>query len=345
MTANFEGIDLSLIGKTEEIITTLIFRNNASVKIRKIKREKAFTQSIDIIINSIDYGLNENFKATPPIQFYGYATLVMQDCQEISIPITSARQRLYYGFQPEAFRQWRHWIEFYQLYQLHRFNDINIAKLITNSQLDYTRERPQLAKLGWIELPIREIYIKVRKECQFKIEFTQWQPIPFTDPINGVSIDGKSNQNDGDKDNGLPKDGIQPRNNSGLGNPFSGNEPPSSLENAGLNGFDLVDPSNLSDVDPDNIPLSEQNGIWLFSYGARDPEPPEQGGIDYGFFPDVSQVSGVGDDQYRITPCANEFCNNQKFIQQLTGGFWANRIFLTNGLVIYNFSARFERNQ
>jgi len=263
MTADFEGIDLSIIGKTEEIITTLTFRNKASVGIRKIRREKAFTQAVDIIINSIDYTLAENFKANPPIQFYGYATLIMQDCQQISIPITSARQRLYYGFQPEAFRQWRHWIEFYQLYQLHRFNDINIEKLLANSQLDYTREKPQLAKTGWIELPIREVYIKLRENCQFKLEFTQWQPISFIDPINNVPIDGKSNQDDGDKDSGLPKDGIQPKQNL-PSNPFGGNPPTSGLEDAGLSGFDLLDDSNLDSPDPSNGLSPEDEAAFGF---------------------------------------------------------------------------------
>ena len=266
MTSTFQPIDLSLIGKTEEIIETLVFRNKASVSIRKIKRERAFTQAVDIIIRSIDYGLSENFKANPPIQFYGYATLVMQDCTQIAIPIVFPRQRLYYGFQPEAFRQWRHWIEFYQLYQLHRINDINLSKLLVNSQIDYIFERPELANTGWIELPIREVYIKVREDCQFELEFSQWQGIPFIDPISGVNIEAKSRQPDGDKDNGLPKDGIQPKQNP-PSNPFGGNPTTSSLENAGIKGFDLIDDSKLNGADPENGLTPEQDAS--FGYFAK----------------------------------------------------------------------------
>jgi len=244
-------INLSVIAKMREVITTLIFRNKASVGIRKIKREKAYTQAVDIIITSIAYNLSENFKAEPPIQFYGYAVLVMQDCTEISIPIVSPRQRLYYGVQHEAIRQWRHWIEFYQLYQLHRFNDISLASIMGALEIPYTENLPEIKENEWIELPIREVYVKLQDKTQFELEFTQWEPIPFTDPIHGVEIDGKSNQADGDKDNGLPKDGIQPKKNA-PNSPFNQNPPPSSIQNAGQNGFDLLDSSKLGDSDPDN---------------------------------------------------------------------------------------------
>ena len=275
------AIDLSIIGKLEEVIETLTFRDEASVKIRKIKREKAFSQSVDIIIKSISYNLYENFKATPPIQFYGYATLVMQDCTEISIPIVSARQRLYYGFQYEAFRQWRHWIEFYQLYQLHRFNDISLASIMGALEIPYEEKKPQLKQNGWIELPIREVYIKLQDGTQFELEFSQWQPVKFTDPINNVEIDGKSKQDDGDKDSGLPKDGIQPKKNL-PSDPFAGNAPASSLESSGIKGFDLVDASLLGESNPNNF--------------EPDPFGTNQDGVSYNVTIDfgVDYVNGSG---------------------------------------------------
>jgi len=325
-------INLSVVGKMREVITTLIFRNKASVAIRKVKREKAFTQAVDIIITSIAYNLSENFKAEPPIQFYGYAVLVMQDCTEIAIPIVSARQRIYYGVQHEAIRQWRHWIEFYQLYQLHRFNDISLASIMGALEIPYTENLPEIKENEWIELPIREVYVKLQDKTQFKLEFTQWEPIPFTDPINDVEIDGKSKQEDGDKDNGLPKDGMQPKKNQ-PNNPFGGNPSPTSIQNAGQNGFDLVDSSNLSQPDPANLPdpsgLGDpnRNGVWTINFTAT-------GLSSEGVFTAVSGSTGIAGNG------ANTFTAQQgAFVLETQGSsfyFWS---IVKDGSPFVNFVA------
>jgi len=319
VTANFEGIDLSIIGRTEEIIETLIFRNRAGVRIRKIKREIAFTQAIDITIKSINYTLSENFKAEPPIQFYGYATLVMQDSTTAAIPIVSPKQRLYYGFQPEAFRQWRHWIEFYQLYQLHRFNDISLSKLLINSQLPYVRERPQLSQSGWIELPIREVYIKLREDCQFELEFSQWQPIPFTDPINNVSVNGRSRQIDGSKDNGLPATGIQPSRKTPAA-PFQGNPPTTSIEQAGVRGFDLK-----GNIEPPPPPLI----YWVeFAYLSL----ANLQGAAFSQFQYIQ--TSLGADGLIVTPTINVSATSGLFSPCGTPTRFSTYQFIVNGVVV-----------
>ena len=246
-------VDLSLMGKVNENVKILTFRNKASFGIRKVLREKAYTMAIDIVIKSVDYNLYENSKANPSIQFYGYCVLVFQDMTSIEIPIHFPRQRLYYAIQHEAFRQWRGYVNHYEQYLLHRQTGVSLELIMAAFEIPPVEIEYQLAKTQWIELPLREVYIKCQKNTQFQIEYTAWNPIEFTDPYSGDVNDGKSNQEDGDKDDGLPKDGIQPNRNS-PNNPFGNNPPPSSLQEMGQKGFDDLDDSTLGDIDPDNIP-------------------------------------------------------------------------------------------
>ena len=242
------AIDLIEYSNIEEKIETLTFRNSAYVKILKTLRETSFSLGVDIIIRSIDYNLQEDSKTEPPLQFYGFATLVFQDCLSVEIPIRFPRQRIYYDRQWEAFRQWRHWIEFYQQYQFHRKNDISLASIMGALEIPYEELESETREIQWIELPLREVLFKGRRNCQFELEFTRWQPIPFVDPITGSTIGGESNQEDGDKDDGLPKDGSQPKQNS-PSSPFAGNPPPTSIQEAGQKGFGIEDPAGLSETD------------------------------------------------------------------------------------------------
>jgi len=242
------AIDLLEYSNIEEKIDTLTFRNSAYVKILKTLREKSFSLGVDIIIRSIDYNLQEDSKTEPPLQFYGFATLVFQDCLSVEIPIRFPRQRIYYDRQWEAFRQWRHWIEFYQQYQYHRKNDISLASIMGALEIPYQELEGETRENQWIELPLREVIFKGKRNCQFELEFTRWQPIPFVDPITGAAIDGKSKQQDGDKDDGLPKDGIQPKKNS-PSSPFAQNPSPTSIQEAGQKGFGIEDPTGLSGID------------------------------------------------------------------------------------------------
>lgn len=242
------AIDLVPIGRLEERIDTLTFRNQAFVKILKTLRERTFSLGVDIIIRSIDFNLQEDSKTAPPLQFYGYATLVFQDCLSVEIPIRFPRQRIYFDRQWEALRQWRQWVEFYQEYQLHRENDRSLASIMGALSVPYEEFLPEIKENEWIELPLREVLFKGVKNCQFELEFSRWIPISFVDPLTGLTIDGTSNQLDGDKDDGLPKEGIQPKRNPSS-SPFSGNPPVTSGIIAGQKGFGIESTAGLSEID------------------------------------------------------------------------------------------------
>ena len=243
------------MGKLNENIQLLTFRNKASFGIRKDLRKKAYTMAIDVVIKSVDYNLYENSKANPSIQFYGYCVLVFQDMTSLEIPIHFPRQRLYYAIQGEAFRQWRGFVNYYEQYLLHRQNAITLGLILAAFEIPPVEIDSELARTQWIELPLREVYIKCQKNTQFQIEYTAWEPVEFIDPISGLPNNGESNQEDGDKDGGLPKDGIQPARNS-PSNPFGNNPPPSSIQELGQKGFDTLDESKLGDVDPDNFEVT-----------------------------------------------------------------------------------------
>jgi len=115
-------------------------------------------------------------------------------------------------------------------------------------EIPYQELEGETRENQWIELPLREVIFKGKRNCQFELEFTRWQPIPFVDPITGAAIDGKSKQQDGDKDDGLPKDGIQPKKNS-PSSPFAQNPSPTSIQEAGQKGFGIEDPTGLSGID------------------------------------------------------------------------------------------------
>lgn len=246
------AINLAIMGKLEEKITEFTFRNKASFGIGKDKRKIAYTMAIDVEIQSVDYNLYENSKANPPIQFYGYCVLVFQDETRLEIPIHHPRQRLYYAVQDEAFRQWRQVVEFYQGYILRRQTDITLGLILAAFDIPPVEIEAEIAELNWIELPLREIYIKCQANTQFKVIYSAWNPITFTDPLTGEFNTGESKQIDGDKDDGLPKDGINPKRNSSE-EPFAGNLPVSSYSDIANSGFYQIDDSRINNVNPDNL--------------------------------------------------------------------------------------------
>lgn len=234
-------------GKAEEVSNSFRFRNSGQIRIPKSKREIAFIQSVDIQIESIDFNLYENSKANPPIQFYGYATLAFQDALALEIPIRFPRQRIHYDRNWEAERQWETEARFWDHWQLHRWNEIKILEiqgaLGIEDIVDFT---PQFRGVSYTELPLREVYIKLQSNSQFELIYTQYQPIPYEDPFGNLR-EGKSGQIDGDKDFGLPEEGIQPRRNS-PSNPFANNLPetPPSVESGFFLSADKLTESTIS---------------------------------------------------------------------------------------------------
>lgn len=247
-------------GKLEESISTFTFRNRGSIVIPKSKREKAYTMAVDVMVRSIDFSRYGSDKTIPTESFYGYGTLVFQDCLSDKIPLRFGLNRIYYSRNSEAFSQWEFHRQYYSIENQLLFMG---TKLGINPD-DWLSGFPPIPK--FVELPLREVYIEVQDNCQFEIEYTQWQPISYTSD-RGVSQDGKSNQDDGDKDSGLPANGTQPRQNNPA-NPFGGNVPASSISDLGafynpklsLNGSS----SNLNN--PNVGGLDNQQLTFRFSF-------------------------------------------------------------------------------
>lgn len=241
-------IDLTGSGNIQQTISTMKFRNEAHIEIKKEKREIAFTMAIDIFIESVDFNVYESDKLNPPIQFYGYVILVFQDALSLEIPIKYPRQRIWEQWQWEALRQWRNRIELISLITPLISINTNLFQLGLTQNIQLTTLDYAFKEESWVELPLREIHVKTQANTQFIIEYSQHEPIPYIDPILGQEITGKSNQEDGEKDEGLPED-IQPKRNP-IEDPFAGNDPPSNagdLDQNGFNesGFDNPNPTPL----------------------------------------------------------------------------------------------------
>lgn len=216
-------LNITDIGNLFERIEDFTFRNVGGIKIPKNRRSVAYHMSVDVIIESIDWNLYESDKSIPKTQFYGYATLTLNDCLSQPIPLTFPRTRIYSEWQWQAFQSWQDELLFWQQYQLHRKNDISLAAIMGSLDIPYEDTDPILKPFSWKELPLREVRIRCPINTQFTIEYTQVEPIPYTD-IFGNFRDGSSQAEDGKKDDGLPEEGIQPKRND-RNNPFGGNKP------------------------------------------------------------------------------------------------------------------------
>jgi len=234
----------------EEKIQTFKFRENASLKIPKAIRERAFTLQVDVKIKAFSKLNYLNFKSNPANGFYGYVTLVQRDYADIVIPIQQPLQRIYYHINEMAHNSW------YQLYIFlleledkkylydNRLNKIDIAVGVSSGNVNI--ECP--VKPIWQETTLREIYIECDKGTEFDVEISYWQAKPME--IADCAYDGKSGIIDGDKDKGLPANGAQPVAKSPSSNPFANSPPASTL--AQLGDFANNKGSLLDNANPDN---------------------------------------------------------------------------------------------
>jgi hypothetical protein len=242
---------LSNVGKLAENIISASFRNEAHFKISKDLRKKAYTQSLDVMIESIDYNLYENFNANPSIKHYGYIQLVFQDAFSRIYPITQFRQRFLDIRQEQAIQLWKDWIKFYQQEYYFYIGEEQRKQLATAANIEdfidsgfnpLTRSQ-FIGEQGWIELPLREVHVKMLKNCSFSIDYSQWQPVPFNELWSGlISINGESQMIDGDKDNGVPN-GSEPIQNN-PSNPWQGTSNPDSDLSLAGKGFDSASPDD-----------------------------------------------------------------------------------------------------
>jgi hypothetical protein len=248
----------------QEEIKTIVFRQDDGITIPKSVREAAFELSIDVIVRSITKEPYKNYECSPPESFYGNATLVFQDCLELKVPLKFPRQRIYYGRVPEAFEQWNALINF----EYHRsaYLDLICGTIVNlgialGFEVGLPTECCSLPQPTWRELPIREAYVNVAPGTQYEIEISWLYPVAFSD-FCGTFYEGLSGQTDGDKDAGLPPNGIDPNIAENPSNPFAGL--PNATSDFEQGGFSNSKSANLGDRDPANepqIPHSCSGGV------------------------------------------------------------------------------------
>jgi hypothetical protein len=237
----------------QEEIKTIVFRQDDGITIPKLVREAAFELSIDVIIRSITTEVYKNYESTPPESFFGNATLVFQDCLELKVPLKFPRQRIYYGRVPEAFEQWNALVnfEYMRAYFLAVGESIQSLGTALGAGSIPAVFCCSLPEPRWRELPIREAYVNVPPGTQYEIEISWLAPVPFSDACD-TFYEGLSGQVDGDKDEGLPPNGIFPNVAGDSNNPFNGLPNPTPDFEQG--GFSNSKTANAQDVDPANEP-------------------------------------------------------------------------------------------
>jgi hypothetical protein len=254
---------LSNVGKLAENIVSANFRNEAHFKIAKSLRKKAYTQCLDVMIKSTDYNLYENYNANPSIKHYGYIQLVYQDAFSQIFPITQFRQRFLDLRQEQAIQMWKDWIKYYQQEYYFYVGEEQRQQIATAANVEdfvdsgfnpLTRSQ-FIGELGWIELPLREVHVKMLANCSFSVDYTQWQPVPFNELWSGLtSITGESQMEDGEKDDGIPDD-SSPRKNP-KSNPWDGTELPTSLSALAGLGLTPVSPDDWMPIIPPDVPAT-----------------------------------------------------------------------------------------
>lgn len=237
-------------GYAEEILT-FTFQGIDGITIPKSVREEAYVLAVDVIIRSISRETYKNYECMPPESFYGTATIVMQDALELKIPVKFPRQRLYYGRVPEAFVQWNSLVNFeymraYFLAVGESLQSLGTALGAGSVPALFCCSLPQPS---WQELPLREVYFHPPIGTQYELEVTWTKPLAFSDSCD-TFYDGTSKQVDGDKDDGLPPNGIFPIIAEDPDDPYNG-LPPETPDSVQL-GFSNSKSANLGDADPES---------------------------------------------------------------------------------------------
>lgn len=252
----------------EESIKTFTLRNADGITIPKSVREEAYTLAVDIIIVSVPLEGYKNYSTTPAESFYGNATLVLQDCLEKKIPISMPRQRIYYGRVSEAFVMWHNLVAFDYLraYFLALSEEIVSLGAALGASVSPPSSCCSYPDVSWVELPLREVYFKPPNGTQYKIEVSWWKALQIQDGCGRIR-NPKSKQTDGDKDSGLPPNGVQPHTAGNPLSPFAGLPPVTSdFEQGSFSNSkgesQINNPSLLDNVDSNNIPAPVIPADW-----------------------------------------------------------------------------------
>lgn len=212
-------------GQYEKFVESFTFREAGSLTIPVKKIDGSLGSDYayhlaDVVIESTTSTRYENYKSRPAHSFYGYASLVSDDCLEIKIPLEFPRQRIYEGRITEAFQAWNN-LAFW----------LNTQKpfLELVNQLDVEPEQRTVNicdidpfPFSWKSLPLREVYVRCTPRTQFRIELFWVEPLYFEDGC-GNGHGGESQEETTDKQDGLPN-GIQPKQNPN-NDPYQGNPP------------------------------------------------------------------------------------------------------------------------
>ena len=239
----------------EETIREFTFRNSDGITIPKDVRENAYTLAIDIVIVSTAREVYKNYSVTPAEGFYGNATLIMQDMCEIKIPVRMPRQRLYYGRVTEAFANWQSLVDwsYFQSYMTAIGESLVSLGTALGAGFVPSINCCSLPDRSWVELPLREVYFNCPNGTQYKIEVSWYKALQITDACGNIR-DPRSKIADGDKDRGLPPNGVQPNVANDRNNPFLNLPDPSTDAEQGT--FSNSKTDGLDDVGVDNFPSS-----------------------------------------------------------------------------------------
>lgn len=249
-----------------ESIDRFTFREKAALTIPKRVREKAYSLAIDIEIVSVAKAKYKSYKSEPANSHYGYAVVVDQDHCRREIELSLPRQRIYYERVVEAFDAW------YALYLSHVVHQTlasiaNGLLVPIGNQLGLQSEPtaptcPTSTK--WIELPVREVYVKADYGTQFRVEISYYSPVSVL--YGECDYLGFSGQEDGDKDDGLPENSGE-HTSGDPSSPYAGLPSSESLPELGDyanlkgEGINLPNRSNAPVTTPSGYPFEGDGQI------------------------------------------------------------------------------------
>lgn len=298
----------------QEFINAFTFRSEGALTIPKRIREKALTMQIDLEIISTAQAGYRNFKSSPPYGFYGYAVIVFRNFAQIQIPISQPRQVLYYDRLESAYANW------YNLYlanvaaQNFSLQQEQILLPIGNAVGVEFEQFPTecIAPPTFVELPIREIYLRAEFGTTFRIEISHWEA--KTAQYGDCFYDAESGQiDDPEKDNGLPESGVQPQIAEDSNNPYAGFPEPSTQQELGdffnskLDNLDNPNSENAS-TRP-NIPATSTTEGYYLEYIWESLQDGAQGTRLTG----IARVPSLNNSNLSVTFVRENFLANAAF--------------------------------
>lgn len=254
----------------EEQIESFTFREKGGIKILKKWREVAVICQVDVEIVSVARDQYLNFASTPAGGFYGYATLVMRDFAIPSIKLTQPRQTIYIARNEFALSAWQLFDN--QLRVSENFQGIEQLVCFNTGLLGgacVSKPCKGLPEPSFDEFPLRQVFIESHYGTQFNVEYSFFFIKPFLNNCGDI-VSPKSRQTDGDKDNGLPPDGVQPQKAPNPSNPYAGLPSPSPDSREGV--IPQSESNDMDNPNPNNSTTTPKQYILTFQGDALSAE-------------------------------------------------------------------------